>query len=88
MTTVGRRNFIAALGTAAAWPLVARAQQPAMRRIGVLMGSAETDALSQSFAAAFVQGLKQLGWIEGQNVRIDIRWDSAPPRSPKLMRRS
>jgi putative tryptophan/tyrosine transport system substrate-binding protein len=83
MTTIGRRKFIAALGTAAAWPLVARAQQPAMRRIGVLMGSAETDALSQSFAAAFVQGLKQLGWIEGQNVRIDIRWDSGTPALAK-----
>jgi putative tryptophan/tyrosine transport system substrate-binding protein len=75
MTIIGRRNFISALGTAAAWPLAARAQQPAMRKIGVLMGSVATDALPQSFAAAFVQGLKQLGWIEGQNVRIDIRWN-------------
>ena len=83
MTTIGRRNFIAALGTAAAWPLVARAQQPAMRRIGVLMGGVETDALPQSFAAAFVQGLKQLGWIAGQNVRIDIRWNPGTPALAK-----
>jgi putative tryptophan/tyrosine transport system substrate-binding protein len=83
MAIIGRRNFIAALGTAAAWPLLARAQQPATRRIGVLMGGVETDALPQSFAAAFVQGLKQLGWIEGQNVRIDIRWNPGTPALAK-----
>ena len=72
-----RRAFITLLGGAAAWPLAARAQQPAqVRRIGVLMNSTATDATWQSYFAAFVQGLRQLGWIEGQNLRIDTRWSA------------
>jgi putative ABC transport system substrate-binding protein len=69
-----RRAFIAALGGAAAWPVVARAQQPErMRRIGVLLGiAANTD--TQTRLAAFVQTLQQLGWTDGRNVRIDTRW--------------
>ena len=47
-----------------------------VRRIGVLMGGPATDALSQAYATAFVQALRQLGWIEGQNLRIDIRWNA------------
>ena len=71
-----RRTFITLLGGAAAWPLAARAQQgERMRRIGVLMNSTATDAW-QSYHAAFVQGLRQLGWIEGQNLRIDTRWSA------------
>jgi putative tryptophan/tyrosine transport system substrate-binding protein len=70
-----RREFIAALGGAAAWPMVARAQQPErMRRIGVLMPVAADDAEGQRRIAAFHQGLLQLGWTEGRNVRIDARW--------------
>jgi putative tryptophan/tyrosine transport system substrate-binding protein len=69
-----RREFIAALGGAAAWPLAARAQQPAMRRIGVLMPLAADDAEGQRRIAAFLQGLQQLGWSEGRNMRIDARW--------------
>jgi putative ABC transport system substrate-binding protein len=70
-----RREFIAGLGTAAAWPLVARAQQPnRMRRIGMLMGQAATDPEGQTRVIAFVQGLAQLGWTVGQNVQIDTRW--------------
>ena len=70
-----RREFIMLLGGAAAWPLAARAQQPGerVRRISVLMNSTATDATWQSYLAAFVQELRQLGWIEGQNLRIDIR---------------
>jgi putative ABC transport system substrate-binding protein len=72
-----RREFIAALGGAAAWPLAARAQQPGgTKRIGVLMNSAATDAATQSYVAAFVQALRQLGWAEGQNIRIEIRWNA------------
>jgi putative tryptophan/tyrosine transport system substrate-binding protein len=73
-----RREFITLLGGAAAWPLAARAQQPGerVRRISVLMNSTATDATWQSYLAAFVQGLRQLGWIEGQNLRIDIRWSA------------
>jgi putative ABC transport system substrate-binding protein len=69
-----RREFITLLGGTAAWPLTARAQQPSgMRRIGVLL-SANADAPSVKTAlAAFEQGLQQLGWAEGRNVRIDVR---------------
>jgi putative tryptophan/tyrosine transport system substrate-binding protein len=74
---MNRREFIPILGAATAWPLAARAQQPdRMRRIGVLMNSTATDATWQSYHAAFVQGLRQLGWIEGQNLRIDTRWSA------------
>src|SRR5215831_12055243 len=70
-----RREFIALLGRGvAAWPLAARAQQPErVRRIGVLMGGAENRAR----LAAFLDGLQQLGWTDGRNVRIDIRWPAA-----------
>jgi putative tryptophan/tyrosine transport system substrate-binding protein len=72
---MNRRAFIAALGGAAAWPLVARGQQPErIRRIGVLMGLAADDAEGQRRIAAFQQGLQEMGWIEGRNVRIDARW--------------
>lgn len=71
-----RREFITALGGAvAAWPLAARAQQPEpIRRVGVLMSTAEDDAESKARIAAFLHSLQQSGWIEGRNVRIDIRW--------------
>ena len=70
-----RREFISLLGGAAAWPLTARAQQgERMRRIGVLMDLAENDPEGQVRIAAFLQGLAQLGWTDGRNARIDIRW--------------
>ena len=71
-----RREFITLLGgAAAAWPLAARAQQPErMRRIGVLMSTAADDPEGQARLAAFVQGLQELGWSDGRNVRIDTRW--------------
>jgi putative ABC transport system substrate-binding protein len=71
-----RREFIALVGgTAAAWPLAAQAQQAErMRRIGVLIGVNAGDAQGQALVAAFLQGLQQLGWTEGRNVRFDIRW--------------
>jgi putative ABC transport system substrate-binding protein len=78
-----RRECIALLGGAAAWPFAARAQQ-SMRRIGVLMGSAATDPLSQSYLAAFEQGLRRLGWIEGQNSHIDIRWSAGDTALAKI----
>src|SRR6478672_11011956 len=78
MLDLRRRQFISLLGgAAAAWPLVARAQQPQrMRRIGVLMGWNETDPEAQSNLAAFVRELQQLGWTDGRNVRIDYRWSN------------
>ena len=71
-----RRDFITLLGgAAAAWPLAARAQQTdGMRRIGVLMSLAADDRQGQARLAAFVQGLRELGWTDGRNVRIDTRW--------------
>jgi putative tryptophan/tyrosine transport system substrate-binding protein len=71
-----RRTFITLLGGAvAAWPLAARAQQPErMRRIGVLMGYAESDSEAQAGIAAFREGLQKLGWTEGRNTKIDARW--------------
>jgi putative tryptophan/tyrosine transport system substrate-binding protein len=71
-----RRKFIKLIvGTAAAWPLGAGAQQPdRMRRIGVLMGFAESDREGQTFVAAFREELQKLGWAEGRNIRIDYRW--------------
>jgi putative ABC transport system substrate-binding protein len=72
---VRRREFITLLGGAAAWPFAAGAQQPsAARRIGVLMGLAESDTDSQARVIAFRQELGRLGWIEGRNVWIDYRW--------------
>jgi len=73
-----RRAFITLLGgAAAAWPLAARAQQP--RRVGVLMGFAESDPAAQSWLAAFRNVLTQLGWSEGNNLRIEVRWGAADP---------
>ena len=73
-----RRAFIAALGGAAAWPLVARGQQPErMRRIGVLMNIPSDNANEQARLAGFLQELQQLGWTDGRNVRIDTRWGAA-----------
>jgi putative ABC transport system substrate-binding protein len=73
-----RREFITLLGCAVtAWPLAARAQQPAqVRRIGVLMPFAEDHPVGQARVAAFLQGLRQLGWTDGHNVRIDYRWSA------------
>jgi ABC-type uncharacterized transport system substrate-binding protein len=73
--SIGRRQFIGALGGTVAWPLAARAQQgERMRRIGVLLPVAADDTAAQALYAAFVQGLQQLGWTDGRNVRIDTRW--------------
>jgi putative ABC transport system substrate-binding protein len=81
-----RRDFITLLGgAAAAWPLMARAQQPErMRRIGVVMAYAGSDPNGQVQVAAFRQALQKLGWIEGRNIRIDFRYafdDSARVRA-------
>ena len=75
--TIGRRELLAALGgAAAAWPLAARAQQAQVRRIGILMPFAEDHPVGQARLVAFVQGLQQLGWTDGRNVRIDYRWSA------------
>jgi len=72
-----RREFIAGLaGVATAWPFVGRAQRSGgVRRVGVIMNAAATETVFQSYVAAFIQGLRQFGWTEGPNLRIDIRWN-------------
>jgi len=72
-----RRQFVGLLGGVASWPLAARAQQPSrVRRVGVLMSTTADDAQGQAYSAAFAQGLQQLGWEIGGNIRIDYRWGS------------
>ena len=70
-----RRDFVALLGSAAAWPLPARVQQlDRKKRIGVLMAHAESDAEFHDYLSAFREGLQKLGWTEGRNIQIDSRW--------------
>jgi len=70
-----RREFITLLGgSAVGWPLAARAQQPGERRIGALMSMVESDPEAHARVAAFRQGLREIGWIEGRNIRIEFRW--------------
>jgi putative ABC transport system substrate-binding protein len=72
---VKRREFIAGLGSAAVWPLVAQAQQPdRVRRIGVLLGFDEDDPGAKPALSGFIQGLTELGWTNGRNLRMDVRW--------------
>jgi ABC-type uncharacterized transport system substrate-binding protein len=83
-----RRAFMAALGGAAAWPLVARGQQSnSMRRIAVLMGFPEGDPQGQSFVLAMRQKLESLGWLENRNIRIDLRWAGGDPEKTRAMAR-
>ena len=79
MLDARRRQFIMLLGgTAAAWPITARAQQTdRVRRIGVLLPAAADDPEFQTRLGAFLQGLALLGWTIGRNVRIDTRWATA-----------
>src|SRR5437870_940470 len=76
---IRRREFIALLGGAtAAWPFSARAQQgDRMRRIGMLQTMAESNPEYQAYVAAFREGLRKRGWVEGRNIRIDQRWAAA-----------
>src|SRR5205809_401419 len=83
-----RRDFIALLGgAAAAWPLAPRAQQPErMRRIGVLWPYTEADPDSHSRIASLRQGLRDLGWTEGRNLRFDYRWGASAEDRERIRR--
>ena len=76
---IARRKFLAKLGgAAAAWPLAARAQQrERMRRIGLLLGGTEDDAVRQTHVHSLREGLRELRWEEGRNLQIEYRWE--PP---------
>ena len=78
-----RREFLGVLSGVAAWPVVARAQQPVqVRRIGILIGGSSPDTPeAQASIAAFVKALQQLGWTEGSNVRFDTRWARGNPEN-------
>jgi len=72
---MNRREFITLLGGVAAWPRAAQAQQgDRVRRIGVLMPYDENDPVYKPFVSAFIQALAGLGWTDGRNVRMDLRW--------------
>src|SRR6516162_2880153 len=86
-----RRQFIAGLGSAAAWPVVARAQQAAVPVIGYL-GTHSADADYKNITVPFLQGLKEAGYVVGQNVAVEYRWaesqyDRLPVLAADLVRR-
>jgi putative ABC transport system substrate-binding protein len=72
-----RREFITGLGSAASWPLSARAQQPDARRLGILMALPENDPEPQRWVSTLVQGLRELGWTTSGNIQIESRWVGA-----------
>jgi putative ABC transport system substrate-binding protein len=74
MTILQRREFITLLGGVAAWPLAASAQGDRVRRIGVLMPYDENEPVAKTQVSAFTQALAGLGWTDGRNVRMDLRW--------------
>jgi putative ABC transport system substrate-binding protein len=82
---IARRKFVVALGGAAAWPLAAHAQQGnRVRRIGLLNATDENEPRAKARVSAFTQALADLGWTDGRNVRMDVRWGgrSIQPREP------
>jgi putative ABC transport system substrate-binding protein len=80
-----RREFITLLGsTAATWPLAVRAQQSErIRRIGVLMNRPADDVVGAAMVSTFKQSLQQLGWRDGHNIRMDVRWGANDPESER-----
>jgi putative ABC transport system substrate-binding protein len=83
-----RREFMTLVGGAAAtWPLPASAQSEGMRRIGVLMGIAESDPAQGSLVSAFTQALKDLGWQDGRNIQIDYRWGAGDAEKIQIFAR-
>ena len=84
MSNMVRREVIVLLGSAATWPLAAYAQKSdQVRRVGVIMGFAENDEVWQAYLANFRQGLQELGWTDGRNIRFDYRFTGD---SEELMR--
>jgi putative tryptophan/tyrosine transport system substrate-binding protein len=71
---VRRRDFITLIGGTAAWPIGARAQQGRLRRVGFLMGWEENNPTAKRLLSRLTQRLQELGWTEGSNIRLDVRW--------------
>src|SRR5262245_30498328 len=82
---IERRKFLATLGGAAAWPLAARAQQPAMPVVGFVYTDL-TSSEASPFVRAFRQGLREVGFIEGQNLAVEYRWPAATTTACRLWR--
>jgi putative ABC transport system substrate-binding protein len=84
-----RRDFVVLLGAAAASPVAARAQQAdGLRRIGVLLGVADGDTQAAAGVAAFTKAPAELGWVDGHNVRLDMRWGAADVRRMRAVTNS
>ena len=88
MSGMGRREFVALVGGAAAWPVAARAQQAKMPTIGFLGAGSGSDSVWKDWTAAFVQRLRELGWVEGRTVVIEYRWGRAAPSVMPISRPS
>jgi putative ABC transport system substrate-binding protein len=81
-----RREFIAGLGSAVTWPVLARAQQGGrVRRIGVLMPFDENDPVGKGVVSAFTQAPAHLGWTDGRNARMDFRWPGLDPNQIRVL---
>jgi putative ABC transport system substrate-binding protein len=78
MSGIRRREFITYLGGAAAWPAVAMGEQSdRLRRVGVLMGFGENDSEGILWLSSFIRAFRELGWTDGRNVRLEIRWGAS-----------
>jgi putative tryptophan/tyrosine transport system substrate-binding protein len=85
MTRIRRRDFIAGLGSAAAWPLATQAQQSErVRRIGVVINRNENDPEGKAMLSGLTQGLAELGWTDGRDLRVDVRWGAENDRVPVI----
>jgi putative ABC transport system substrate-binding protein len=81
-----RREFITLLGSAATWPLAARAQSPdRVRRVALLMGFSPGDPEGKASASAFQRRLEELGWQDGRNIQIDMRWAGGDPDKARTL---
>jgi putative tryptophan/tyrosine transport system substrate-binding protein len=86
MSDMLRRAFITLLGGAATWPLAARAEKSdGVRRVGVIMGFAENDEVWRAYLASFRQGLQELGWTDGRNIRFDYRFTGESEQRMRAM---
>src|SRR5215207_6549659 len=79
-----RREFLGVLTGITAWPVAASAQSRPQRRVGILMNGVASESALQSHVASFVKALRPLGWTEGENLRVDIRWNASDAALPRI----